>query len=250
MRKYKMYFLGIMFIVCTVCQAQRLDIKPYIIYHQSVSTQIEPAFHLFLPDEPNAIMPISSYSNDFTLANGLEYGLAIDYTFRNQLGVELGLGYFNSFARKYNGIFTTNWNSHSFVVRPVFSYAINDGKSAFIGKIGPAIHYVSANLISTKMTASFGSWESSCTFSDKLNWGYSIVLEYNYQLSEQFRMAIELGVERYKYIPNKATVEYKNENGYPIKIEMDYESVDKGKKSISMNSIYLGIGIKYNLRKQ
>jgi len=36
----------------------------------------------------NNIFIPSSYSKDFTLAKCIEYGLTVDYTFRNQLGFE------------------------------------------------------------------------------------------------------------------------------------------------------------------
>jgi len=269
-RKSKTYFLYLMLIVCTVCQAQKLSIKPYINYHQSISSQEAPVFYTigYIVSQT----PVNSSSiEDFTLANGLEYGLSIDYTFRNQLGFELGLGYFSSqnnlfSSKKRAGTnsLTTDWDYHSIAVRPLFSYAVINGKSTFIGKIGPAIHYASATI-----NAFYGDQKlPTCTFDNKLNWGYSAALEWNYQLSEQFSMAMELGFERYKYSPNKATVKdekasdpakkeyeihYVNEIVYETGWNRDLQWVSipsqtkRLKESILFNSIYIGIGIKYNL---
>jgi hypothetical protein len=106
---------------------------------------------------------------------------------------------------------------------------------------------------------------STITFSDKLNFGYSIGLEYNYQLSKQLNFVTELSYEQYKYTPRKATIEYENERWSPYewqkKVKVYY--VDKIadewtssqnrpenkrlKEPILFDNIYLGIGLKYNL---
>ena len=269
MRKTKTYIMGLMLIVGSLCQAQKLDIKPYFIYHQSVSKQTEPAFYddytLDFHDK-----------GDFTLATGPEYGFVIGYTSRNHLGFELGLGYFKSLTDTIEvpvptplpptiGFGNTlllgraKWNYHSIVVRPLFNYAATTGKSTFIGRIGPTIHYASA----TRNVFYMNEEIFTCTFDNRLNWGYSTGLEYNYQLMEKLSLAVELGFEQYKYTPDKATVEYKKrpvpsgkkekeEILYVNKIieETDYYSLPQNKRlkeSILFNNIYFGIGIKYNL---
>ena len=71
-----------MLAVCAVCQAQKFGIKPNVLYHKSVSSQKEPVFHninaSYWQGRP---LPFESYSRfyseDFTLANGWEYGLAV-----------------------------------------------------------------------------------------------------------------------------------------------------------------------------
>ena len=262
--------LCLMLEICSVCPAQKLDIKPYILYHQSVSTYEEqPVFyenhvHVPLPVDGFPKTSTSSYSKDFTLATGLEYGLAINYTFHNQLGIELGLGYFssqsNSFVNK-PGIapYLTGWNYYSIAVRPLFSYVVMKGKSSFIGKIGPSIYYASA--IMDAFLSYVDEPVSTCTFDNRLNWGYSIGLEYNYQFSKQFSLAIELGFEQYKYTPNKATVEQLVSGGKKYEIhyvnEIFSEPVSQYplqekrlKESILFNNIFWGIGIKYNLWKK
>ena len=276
MRKNKTYIFCLMLIACTVCRAQRLDIKPYFLYHQSVSREDEPVFYndnvgisLSYPNirQNREYLP-SPLLKDFTLATGIEYGLVIDYTSRNHLGFELGLGYFKSLN---NGImldfyphnpYQVDWNYHSFAVRPLFSYAVIIGKSAFIGKIGPSIHYASA----TRNVFYMDEKKSTCTFTNGLNWGYSTGLEYNYQLLKQLSLVMELGFEQYKYTPDKATIEYEerfvpegkkkiDEVIYVNKIvqesmsSSDYFSFQykKLKESTLLNNVYIGIGIKYNL---
>jgi len=282
MRKNKIFILCLMFIAAAFCQAQRLDIKPYSLYNQSVSSQVEPVFHYAYLDMPShmtelvLIFPVSSLSKNFTLANGLEYGFAIDYTFRNQLGFELGLGYFSSMKTSFSASkqafisANTDWKYRSFVARPLFTYTVTNKKSTFIGKTGPTIHYTSATI-----NASYGSDNeklSVCRFANQLNLGYLIALEYNYQLSGRFSLAIELGLEQYKYTPGKATVEYGSliQKKYEIQyvneivnelISFQYPSFQypsfqnssqskQLKESVLFNSIYFGIGIKYNLWKK
>lgn len=264
--------------------AQTFSIKPYLRYHQSTSSQNEPDFFSVyirrIPSSPfdmgYTIISSASQSKDFTLASGLEYGLSIDYTFPNQLGIEIGLGYFSSLSKQFEGVMAiTNWDYHSIAVRPMFRYTVVKGKSVFIGKVGPTIHYVSASVSSEN--AEFRLFSSSeyyelgtCTFDNQLNWGYSVGLEYNYQLSKQWALAMELGIEQYKYTPNKATVKYGNHYLYNTKEKDEIFYVDKIvneqsrpyatlysnfpikrlKETIFFNNIYFEIGIKYNLRKK
>ena len=264
-------------IVCTVCQAQTINIKPYFIYHQSVSKQDEPVFYnIYLPIDGGTgfhYVNANSFSKGFTLATGLEYGFTIDYTFRNQLGFELGLGYFNSLVKidepsdlnplSRGFIYGSDWNYHSIAVRPLFSYTVVTGKSAFIGKIGPSVHYASATRNSFYMNEKL----STCTFADRFNWGYSTGIEYNYPLLKQLSLAMELGFEQYRYTPDKATVEYeekfaferkKDEICYVNKVVHEptfaYHSLPlqnkRIKESVLFNNLYFGIGIKYNLWKK
>ena len=121
MNKNKTYIFCLMLTVCAVCQAQKLDIRPYILYHQSISPQELPVFYTTYA---YVGVPAIFFNRDFTLATGMEYGLAVDYTLRNQLGLELGLGYFSGcipfIKQKKDEInpFASNWNYHSIAVRP------------------------------------------------------------------------------------------------------------------------------------
>ena len=287
-----------MLIVCAVSHAQTTNIKPYFRYYQHISSQYEPVFYNVYVQmsgysgEYIMLINPTSYSEKFTLAKGLEYGFTIDYIFCNQLGIELSVGYFSSLNKRFKSreidinstqlymsppartlnkladepliinstIYTypITWNYHSFVIRPMFSYAVKQGKSSFIGKIGPMIQYVYA---STSVFSQDDSYKlATCTFTNQLNLGYSIGLEYNHKMSKQLSLAIECGFEQYRYTPNNATVKYKKndmEDQYEItyvnrivneQTPYDYPSIlKKIKKTILFNNVYLGIGIKYNL---
>jgi len=256
MKESKAYIFCLMLFVCAVCQAQKLDIKPYFLYHQSVSKQTEPAFYDISVAVPffagsNKTYFASSFDKDFALSNGLEYGLAIDYTFRNNMGIELGVDCFSSLTSPFinkPGIgvppnsCTTNWNYHSAGIRPLFTYSVMTGKSSFIGKTGPAIHYASAVMDAFLQNDKV----STCTFGNHLNWGYLIGLEYNYQLFKQLALALELGFEQYKYAPDKAVIVHlKYKDPASEKEEIQYVN-----GSISFRNVYFGIGIKYNLWKK
>ena len=276
MREIKAYIVLMLFF-CFVCQAQELSIKPYFSYHQSVSSQQEPVFHnIYSYGSTDA----TSFREDFTLATGLEYGLAIDYTLHNHLGFELVLGYFSNMAGSFSPtdgntrrFYTTNWEYSSIAIRPLFSYKVTNKKSSFIGKVGPVIHYSSATMRTSYIEDfSYMSVDSLsiCTFTNKLSLGYNIGLEYNYQIFEHLSLSFELGYEQYKYTPSKATVKHKDIYRIPIEdIEITYvnevniqeterfhETVREQnnllqnkrlKESILFNNIYLAIGIKYNL---
>lgn len=250
-----------------ICQAQKISIKPYFIYHQSVLSQKEPVFHKVRLDYPYhaaTIISGSSFNDDFSLATGLEYGITADYTFRNNLGIGLMLGYFSGINNSFEGKsdVTTDWDYHSIAIRPLFSYSVVNGKSVFIGKAGPTFHYTSASV----NVFSGNSEISVCTFDNRLSWGYLIGLEYNYRLSEQFSLAAESGIEQYKYTPARATIEYGELSSGPDEMAYVKEIVGEPyyhpgppyywiqnkmlKKSVLISSIYFGIGVKYNLWKK
>jgi len=264
MTKNKLYLFCLLLGINAVCQAQTLSIRPYVNYHHSVSTQTEPVFHS-LGSFVTFPFQILIRNDNFTLSNGFEYGIAVDYRFRNDLGVELGIGYFSSMNSPFEHSsdptrisFKTDWNYSSIVVRPLFSYAVTSGKSAFIGKIGPVFHYASAEF-STFVT----DWHiSDCVFDSKWSLGYSIGLEYNYRLSDRLHLAVNFGFEQYTFSPNRATVDV---FGLTVsQYEIHYVNKIVGepfspfnpnqnnwlKEHISFNNIHFGIGIKYNLWKK
>jgi len=251
--------------ISAVCQAQTLSVRPYVNYHHSVSKQNEPVFHS-LGNRVTFPFGFRLINENFTLSSGFEYGVAVDYRFRNDLGVELGVGYFSSINSHFEHSqdtrisYKTDWNYNSIVVRPQFSYAVMSGKSAFIGKVGPIFHYSSAEF----STFVHNDWHiSDCVFDSKWSFGYSVGLEYNYRLSERLHLAVNFGYEQYRFIPNKATVDIFSLNSvtqyeihYVNKIVGEPYSLfnpnqnDWLKESILFNNIHFGIGIKYNLWKK
>ena len=236
MKKNKIILGCLLLLVAPVTQAQQLSVKPYLAYHHAVTSQAEPVFHLIpfhIPSYHSTgpyIYAASAHSEDFTLANGVECGLTVDYRFPSQLGVELGVGYFFSTKTYFEHnkqrrqilhmpVFSVDWNYRSIAIRPMFSYAVVKGKSTFIGKAGPVIHIATATMnttlpyrgpISSDFNTSMlpGEKGSAGTFGTRANWGYALGLEYSYQLFQRLSFTVELGFEQYRYTPGKATVEY------------------------------------------
>ena len=271
MNKNKTFLLCLMLGICAVCQAQSLSIKPYVNYHQSVVSQTEPAFFAFqalLPYPHSEIIWGSSFNENFTLSSGFEYGIAVDYRFRNNLGVELGIGYFSSINTSFESAHTflttpTNWNYRSIAIRPMFNYAVITGRSAFIGKVGPVFHHASTEMSISHFDI---SEYAVCIFANRWNFGYTLGVEYNYQLSSRMSLAVNFGYEQHRYTPRNSTVVFdrwrdmKHKINYVNKISGEWSTETilwqqhaqstphtRLRESILFNSIYLGIGIKYNI---
>ena len=217
------------------------------------------------------------------MSSGFEYGIAVDYRFRNGLGIELGVGYFSSINSSFDSPYATNnslrnsrltigniqrsyeltnWSYSSFIVRPLFSYAVTSGKSAFIGKVGPTFHYSMTKI--TVPSRIDNEILSSCTFANKWSLGYSVGFEYNYRLSERLHLAVNFGYEWHRYTPSKSTIrtiDWWDLDSF-IRYEMRYVNKIVGepsrnpnennmlKESILFNNIHFGIGIRYNLWKR
>jgi len=247
--------------ISVVCQAQTLSIRPYVNYHQSVSAQTEPRFSPF-----NHLESAFRVGNEnFTLSSGFEFGIAADYRFHSDWGVELGVGYFSSITNSYDllliirGETTHHWDYGSIVVRPLFSHVVTRGKSTFIGKVGPVAHYSFAKI--TQPLSVLGERPNNpniLRFTNKWSLGYSLGLEYNYQLSERLHLAVNLGYEQYRYTPNRATIS--GSSGVWAEIRYVNEIVGEPhpplphkvmlKDAVLFNNVHFGIGVKYNLWKR
>jgi hypothetical protein len=215
------------------------------------------------------LIPNTATDEDFSLSSGLKYGLTLGYTFKNNLGVELGVDYFNrhkEFTIMKQSELTKDWSYQATTFRPAVTFTVDNKKSSFTGKAGPICvltdaeqsHFRSEELLST------------CTFNKHLNWGYSAGIEYNYHFSPSFALSMELGLEQYNFTPKKSKVQYEavddfhyDETGKLIiakkVLEINYvNKVDQAKvdgvfsdkrfkESILFNSLYFGIGIKYTI---
>jgi hypothetical protein len=275
MKQKKILLMLLILQLCCVLTAQSFYVKPYIRCHQSISTQTEPDFYFVLFDLPvspglHITSGTNSVSEDFTIASGLKPGFAVGYTFKNNLGVELGVNYFNK-QKVFTGIdkpiLTSDWTYQATTFSPAFTFTIDNKKSSFTGKAGLVLALTNAKQSTSDKNFKY----ADCTFNTNMNLGFTAGIEYDYQLSKSFALATELGLEAYNYTPKKSKVQYENvydysfdESGRPISskkiLEIKYankitnEKTDdfrfssaRFKKTIFFNSLYFGIGIKYTI---
>jgi hypothetical protein len=213
--------------------------------------------------------PVSIKANEnFTLASGIKYGIAMGYTFKKNFGFEIGMDYFN--VNKWFNIYDkktkNDWHYQSINIYPLFTFAVENKKSTFIGKAGAIIGVAKMNksFIYIDENKNEDVWYIG-DFDTKLNLGYTVGWEYNYRILKYLSLSAEMGIECYKYTPNKATVQRPELNYYNQKIEYVknytgkyspsyyydddyYPKKDlRFQESILFNSIYFGIGIKYNI---
>jgi hypothetical protein len=240
-----------------IAAAQHLHVKPYARYHQSVSSQNEPVFAvipLTIRSGGTLDVFVTSLDKNFTLSSGIQYGLAVGYTFGKNLGIEIGANYFNT-NKSFGDRDKIDWHYQSVNITPSFTFAFEHKKSMFIGKAGVLIGIARMDLY-YPLRVGFGI---SGDFDTKINWGYTAGIEYDYLLSRHFSVTVEIGLEHYKYTPKKATFISHNDVAQVYKeFEIEYmkeettEDIASPKQkrleeSVLFNSIYFGIGIKYKL---
>ncbi|MDR3350075.1 MAG: porin family protein [Prevotellaceae bacterium] len=262
------FILVLMLAVAPVVTAQNLYLKPYVRNHRSISSQNEPIFfYTYMPysfGRAETVL-VTLYNEQFTLSNRIGYGFTAGYTFRNHIGFEIGFDYFNtkkSFKSDYRiaDAYRINWHYRGVNIYPLFTFSVDNKRSTFTGKAGVLIGI--ARLKESYFVAK--TILSSCAFGTKINFGFTAGLEYSYQLLPQLSLVAEIGMEQYKYTPKTATVQmyryFDGEVEYEMEIEYVKEKTMKEpipsnkdirhEESILFNSIYFGLGIKYNLFKK
>jgi hypothetical protein len=84
------------------------------------------------------IITIPTFADeDFSLSSGLKYGLTLGYTFKNNLGVELGVDYFNrhkEFTIEKTSRLTKDWSYKATTFRPVVTFTVDNKEILFYGQ--------------------------------------------------------------------------------------------------------------------
>jgi len=274
--------LIILFVCSISVYGEEIYFKPYIRYHLPLITQNAPVYFNMPSYVPNGIMllnPIPSDIENFSLARGFKYGATFGYTFNDVIGVELSSDYFStdktftSNTSNMNGILNWKLNSLNFI--PTFTFSRKYFNSSVTGKIG----FITGITGLEKSISTENSNPFSYRFDRNISLGYTFSIEYNYKLSDKLALAAECGIENTYYTPTKAeltgyfnpdypadyystyirTINYenniRNQQTYP-----DYSSTNylpdqnspqkRIKETLIMNSLFLGISLKYYISKK
>ena len=279
--------LTLIFVICFFAKGQaQFYVKPYVRYHQSVSTQSAPQYFTLtfpVPYGSNGANSneVSTQINKFSLADGMKYGASAGYQFNNIIGLEAGIDYFKTNKKVmadivHNGGTTmTQWEYQSVQASPVFTFRKNNQRSSLAGKAGIVI-----GVASLQNTATSYNTSETYQLNTNFSFGYTVGIEYDLALNHYLSVAIEGGLEHSSYSPKKAKlIAIEGVNQYSLQDqserlkEINYVNQIKNipvtfdsysntyvydenqpeqriKQAIKLSSVYLGIGIKYNFYKK
>lgn len=276
--------LIILFLCSILVYGEEIYFKPYIRYHLPLITQNAPVYFNLPTYVPNALIlinPIPSDIDNFSLAQGFKYGGTLGYTFNDILGVELSSDYFStdktftSNTSYMNGILNWKLNSLNFI--PTFTFSRKYFNSSVTGKIGLITGITGLE----KSIRTVSTTPLSYRFDKNISIGYTISIEYNYKLTDKLALAAECGIENTYYTPTKAeltgyfnqvypidsystyirTINYENNirnqptyfYGYgssEINLPDQNSPQTRIKETLIMNSLFLGISLKYYISKK
>jgi hypothetical protein len=246
---------------------QSLTISLNSRYHNPLTTQKSPEYYNVFIYNPiiGGYFPINySDVNNFSLAEGFDYGGNIGYKFNETLELGLDIHYF-SIDKKYPGEYSdiypseTEWELMTMKYAPYFSFGkkINKvcicARSSFIiaqPKLRKSYFYL--NEYNTRKTMEF---------KEEWSYGYSFSLDFNYNISQYIVGYISLGVENIYYTPKEGFLIKSFTNNlenmtlnlreiyYSENINEFVFAADKPDQRITetvkLNSYFIGFGIKY-----
>lgn len=227
--------------------------------------------------EPRGHLP-SSFTitaQDFPILSGFNFQGGIGYSFNDFISFELNFSTFITKKKaKIYRVKSYDWNlaHHSLLPKLSFSQSFNKSTlSAFIfSGIGIAklnITNINDNYTPEIFPSSDNYKVANYKFGNSLiiSWGYGI--EYAYAISSSFELFSNVGINNSYYEPTESestniiVPEYYEVHGKkPPVVKYKYVDIDKIKnfedyentiikQTLKLNSIYLGFGIKYILKK-
>jgi len=282
--KNKICFILVGLIIqTTFLYSQNVYFKVGSNYHVSTTTQKMPGYFDYAinvrPSGGISSLPVNLNVDEFSVASGISFQGSIGYSFNDFLSVELNFSTFSNTKKEFNaspaqqympnGI--TNWELQQYNLLPTILFGKSFNKSTvniFIYS-GLGLSKLNINVkVPQSNTVQENYREYEFSNSNSFSWGYGV--EYTYSLGEKMSLYANIGINSCYYKPVKAQInssstqiEYlttsEKEIEYVDKIENVEVNPDGSNKpnvpeirlneTLKLNSIYLGIGIKYTLKK-
>lgn len=221
---------------------------------------------------------INQKNYNFSLAEGVSFNGAIGRSLNNYISVELGVSYFANTKKEfdadqqdlYSANATTTWRFNNYSLHPTLIVGQTMNKSTINISLNLGIGF--SNL---KAKAASYDLFNEYTFSKSFSYGYGYGIEYLYQLSPTLQWYIQGGINNTYYSPTHAELtssSYTIANLQVYQREIDYVKEIKGlqvpysnslnpiytdinkpevrlRETVKLNSVFVGIGIKYTLSK-
>ncbi|PTB96475.1 hypothetical protein C9994_07120 [Marivirga lumbricoides] len=256
---------------------QGVYLKASSNYNFSASTQQMPEYFTYRVNLPGG-SAINGYNinlsvNEFSLSSGLNFQGAVGYSFNDFLSFEIKFSTFGNSKKEFeaspeltyaaNG--KTEWKLQNYSLLPTLIFDQTFNKSTV-----SILVYSGIGFSTLKIKASFNEDFREYEFdrSNTFSWGYG--LEYNYSFSKQFSLFTNIGINNTNYTPEKAglisssnSLEYLTTSRKEIQyvdeitnLELWYNGSSdpdnpeiRLKETIKLNSVFWGVGIKYELKK-
>jgi hypothetical protein len=263
----------------TFLYSQKIYFKVASNYHFSTNTQKMPEYFDYTVSSRIGILPVNIDVEEFSVASGISFQGCIGYSFSDLLSVELKYSTFSNTKKEFNaspeqqlmpnGI--TNWKLRQYNLLPTILFGKSFNKSSVnifiysgfgLSKLNINVKALQSNVIDDN----YRKYEFSS--SNSFSWGYGV--EYSYSFWEKMSLYANIGINSSYYKPVKAQlesasipVEYFTTSQKEIKYVDEIENVELNNngsnkpdipeirlnETLKLSSIYLGIGIKYTLKK-
>jgi len=278
--KNKFYLILVVLILqSTLLYSQKIYFKVASNYHFSTTTQKMPEYFDYTVSSRMGILPVNIDVGKFSAASGISFQGCIGHSFSDLLSVELRYSTFSNTKKEFNaspeqqnsanGI--TNWELRQYNLFPTILFGKSFNKTSvniFIySGVGLSKLNINVKVLPTNSIAdNYSKYEFSSN--NSFSWGYG--LEYSYSLGEKMSLFANIGVNSSYYKPVKAQLESSSTPlEYLTTSQKEINYVDEIKnvelnnngsnkpdipeirlnETLKLSSIYLGIGIKYTLKK-
>lgn len=275
--KHAKYLIIVLFIKSTPLFGQGFYLKASSNYNISSSKQRMPDYFTYRVGYWGGSQILDFIVNDFSIASGSDLQGTAGYSFNDFLSLELKLSAFRNSKKEFkvspDEILRTNWDLRNFSLLPTILLGKTFNKSTINIFICTGLGYSKLNLRASLhgeglSNLNFREYEfdRSYTFS----WGYG--LEYTFSISNKLSIFSNIGINNTYYIPEKAhlistgiPMQYLTTSEKEIQFVNNITNLDvlsyyyyssdpnkpdiKLKETLKLNSIYLGFGIKYTLKK-
>lgn len=264
-----------------ICISQSFYIKTGGSYTIPISKQITPDFFSFLHGLPNngsffsnSDLIYSGYHNirvsDFSLANGINLQGTAGYVINDFISIELGASYFANVKREFTAQGNvipggqTDWNYKNYTLQPGVQIGETFNKSRVSINL-----FAGVGISDLQVEASAGSMFSKYAFKKSFSYTYGYGLEYQFKPSSHVQFYMNAGITNTLYTPRQVnliassapmtsfTASEKQIN-YVKEItnlqvygstQLTNMPEQRLRETLKLNSVYVGIGLKYTLKK-
>jgi hypothetical protein len=280
--KNKFYVILVALILqSTFLHSQKIYFKVGGNYHISSTTQKMPEYFDYTvnirPSGGISTLPVNLQVDEFSVASGISFQGGIGYSLNDFLSTELRFSTFSNTKKEFkaspelqtmpNGI--TNWELRQYNLFPTILFGKSFGRSAINIFVYAGFGLSKLTIKVSQTITNFDDFRKyEFSNSSSFSWGYGI--EYSYSLGKKMSLFTNIGINSTYYKPVKAQLEsssapiaYFTTSQKEIKyvdeienLELDYNGKNKSdipetrlKETLKLSSIYLGVGIKYTLKK-
>jgi hypothetical protein len=262
---FKLFLVLIMLIQIDLINGQSIYFKSTGAFEVPISQQTIPdyfTFQIYTPSTAGgSLNAIQKYDAKFSLGKGINIEEALGYNLNNLISFEIGISYYTNIKRKFitylgNGL--TNWHYQNVCLMPEIIIGKNVSEKSRVNfLLSPGF-----GISNVKVTASMSDYFTTYSFKSGISYSLGYGFEYLHKLFSKIQLSINAGLNHLFYTPKYAEAVSSTVN--PEYLPIYYKQIDYVKKivnddkwfekpgkrlqeTLKVNSIYLGVGVKYTL---